>query len=207
MDQRCAGSVASGRDAVQGQGAGGLLPVHLCGAERLQRRGSCRTGAVHEMDRPPRAAVRAREHLCGECVLGRVSRACVAELVLANLIHTRVRRGLHRLGIAAGPPPCKQRRFSWHPICGHGRAAARPAIDAYPHFPRAAEHVDSNLQVVSVRADRVQQWRYAALPCRRPGARLRLRTVYDDPLDSVRVHGCVARGHPLALRCVALDVP
>eukprot|EP00966_Prymnesium_polylepis_P076251 1767361-Prymnesium_polylepis.1 len=75
---------AGSGDAVQGKGAGGLLPVCVSGAERVQRGASCGPGGVHEMDRSPRAAVGARKHLCRERVLGRLSQPRAAGLIVAN---------------------------------------------------------------------------------------------------------------------------
>eukprot|EP00966_Prymnesium_polylepis_P042910 997089-Prymnesium_polylepis.3 len=81
--------VAGGGDAVQDQGAGWLLPVRLCGAQHLQRGAACGSGGVYELAQHPRAAVRAREHLCGERVPGRVPRARAAGLALAHPLHPR----------------------------------------------------------------------------------------------------------------------
>ena len=44
------GRVAGGGDALQDQGAGRLLPVRLCGAERLRCGASRGSRGVHKMD-------------------------------------------------------------------------------------------------------------------------------------------------------------
>jgi hypothetical protein len=55
---RYAGHLARGGDAIQDQGAGGLLPMHLGDPDCLQRANARRAGALHRLGQAPRAAVR-----------------------------------------------------------------------------------------------------------------------------------------------------
>jgi hypothetical protein len=99
------------------------------------------------MDILPRAAVRTREYLCPQRMLGRVPRASVAGLVVAHRPHFRVRSGVRGLGAVAGlPARQREAHTSTSTCCHYSRFSACSAFHAWPHLPCSAEHVDANLQ-------------------------------------------------------------